>query len=137
MYTTILVPIAFDEEGNDKAQAAIAVARRLAADGARIILVHVMETVPGYAINYVPADFTAQSKKAIQNELDEMAAQVPGGEGRVIDGHSGRAIIDWAEQNRVDLIVIASHRPGMQDLLLGSTATQVVRHARCAVHVLR
>jgi len=25
----------------------------------------------------------------------------------------------------------------MQDLLLGSTAAQVVRHAKCAVHVVR
>jgi nucleotide-binding universal stress UspA family protein len=33
--------------------------------------------------------------------------------------------------------VIASHRPGMADLLIGSTAAQVVRHAPCAVHVLR
>ena len=55
----------------------------------------------------------------------------------MIEGHSGRSILDWAEENGPDLIIIASHRPGMQDLLLGSTASQVVRHARCAVHVVR
>ena len=55
----------------------------------------------------------------------------------VVDGHSGRTILDYAADAGSDLIVIASHRPGMGDLLMGSTATQVVRHAKCAVHVLR
>jgi universal stress protein F len=33
--------------------------------------------------------------------------------------------------------VIASHRPGIQDYFLGSTASRVVRHANCTVHVMR
>jgi len=37
----------------------------------------------------------------------------------------------------VDLIVIASHRPGLKDYFLGSTAGRVVRHSPCAVHVIR
>lgn len=57
--------------------------------------------------------------------------------GVVVEGHSGRTILDYAEETGSDLIVIASHRPGMGDMLMGSTATQVVRHAKCAVHVLR
>lgn len=137
MYANILVPIAFDEGGDQKIQAALALAGRLASEGAKITLMHVMEKVPGYAVSYLPADFTAQSRLAIEGELSDLAAGVPGGEGLVIEGHSGRTILDWAEAHNVDLIVIASHRPGMQDLLLGSTATQVVRHARCAVHVMR
>lgn len=137
MYDRILVPVAFEEDGNQKAKAALQVAARLAGEGARITLLHVMEKVPGYAINYLPADFTAQTRLAVKAELEALAAAVPGAEGLVVDGHSGRTILDWAEAHEVDLIVIASHRPGMQDLLLGSTATQVVRHARCAVHVLR
>jgi nucleotide-binding universal stress UspA family protein len=55
----------------------------------------------------------------------------------VIEGHSGRSILDHAAENDVDCIIIASHRPGMQDYFLGSTAAQVVRHATCAVHVVR
>ncbi|WP_170501927.1 universal stress protein, partial [Ruegeria atlantica] len=37
----------------------------------------------------------------------------------------------------IDCIVLASHKPGMKDFFLGSTAALVVRHARCSVHVLR
>ncbi|MCR8550734.1 universal stress protein [Salipiger sp. P9] len=135
MYKNILVPIAFDSDA--KAEAAMAVARTLAAEDANITLLHVMEHIPGYAISYMPPDYLAQSQVAIQSELDAMAAKLGHATGLVVEGHSGRTILDWAEENGVDLIVIASHRPGMGDLLMGSTATQVVRHAKCAVHVLR
>ena len=93
--------------------------------------------MPAYVTSYLPADYTAQARHVIEEELDDVAAAVPGGVGLVVSGHSGRTILDWTEDNPVDLIVIASHRPGMQDLLLGSTAAQVVRHAQCSVHVLR
>ncbi|PYG28564.1 universal stress protein [Pelagimonas varians] len=137
MYKNILVPVAF-EDGNDaKVKQASEVARSLAAEGARITFLHVMEQIPGYAISYLPAGYSAQVRQAIEDELEGIAAQVEGGVGLVVDGHSGRTILDWAETNSPDLIVVASHRPGMQDLLLGSTATQVVRHASCAVFVLR
>ncbi len=55
----------------------------------------------------------------------------------VIDGHSARSILDYAAGHHVDCIVMASHRPDFSDYLLGSTAARVVRHARCAVHVMR
>ena len=55
----------------------------------------------------------------------------------IIKGHSGRSIVDVAKDIHADCIVIGSHKPGLIDYLLGSTAARVVRHAPCAVHVLR
>ncbi len=135
MYHNILVPISFDAERD--VTGPLKLARILAVPGAKITLLHVVEHIPGYAISYMPVDYIAEARQAIRAELDELAATIPGAEGIVIEGHSGRSILDWAEVNKPDLIVIASHRPGMQDLLLGSTASQVVRHAACAVHVVR
>lgn len=135
MYHKILVPISFDSERD--VSGPLKLAQLLGNPGAEIVLLHVVEHIPGYAISYMPADYLAEARAAIQKELDDMAAQLPNAHGVVIEGHSGRSILDWAETNKPDLIIVASHRPGMQDLLLGSTATQVVRHARCAVHVVR
>jgi universal stress protein F len=137
MYTNILVPLAFDEGHDGKTEAALAVAAQLAGEGTRVTLLHVMEQVPGYVVNYLPADYTSQARKALEAELDGLAKGVPGGVGIVVTGHSGRTILDYAQDNDIDLIVVASHRPGMQDLLIGSTAAYIVRHAQCAVHVLR
>jgi len=135
MYSNILVPVSFDDDRD--AAGAIEIAKALAAEGATVTLFHVMEQVPAYALSYITQEHRADSRKAIEAELLKMASEVPGGAALVVEGHSGRTILDWAEQKKVDCIVIASHRPGMQDLFLGSTATQVVRHASCAVHVIR
>ncbi|WP_319824368.1 universal stress protein [Thalassovita sp.] len=135
MYQNILVPVSFDSDRDSAG--AIEIAQALSAKGGKITLIHVMEHIPGYAISYMPTDYIAESRMAIEKELAMMGDALPNAEAVVIEGHSGRTILDWAEDNKIDCIVIASHRPGMQDLLLGSTASQVVRHAKCAVHVLR
>lgn len=135
MYHNILVPIALDTEHD--VSGPLKLARILATPEAKVTLLHVVEHIPGYALSYIPPDLLRETRIAIQAELDKLAADLPNAEGVVIEGHSGRSILDWAESNSPDLIIIASHRPGMQDLLLGSTAAQVVRHAACAVHVVR
>ena len=135
MYHKILVRIAFDQEHD--VSGPLKLASLLATPEASITLLHVVEHIPGYAMTYMPPDLIRETRAGVQAELDKLAAGLPNAKGLVIEGHSGRSILDWAEDNGPDLIIIASHRPGMQDLLLGSTASQVVRHAQCAVHVVR
>ncbi|RDC71353.1 universal stress protein [Rhodovulum sp. 12E13] len=135
MYDNILVPVSFEPDRN--AQEAIDIAQGLAEGGADITLLHVMEQIPPYAAAYLPRDHFDQAHQRIAEALATLAEGVPGARVEVISGHAGRSIVDWATEHRVDCIVIASHRPGMADLLIGSTAAQVVRHAPCAVHVLR
>jgi len=135
MYHNILVPISFDADRDTSGT--LKLAKLLATPEAKITLLHVVEHIPGYAISYMPTDYLIAARQAIQGQLNDLAETLPNAKGVVIEGHSGRSILDWAETNSPDLIIIASHRPGMQDLLLGSTAAQVVRHAACAVHVVR
>ena len=135
MYRNILVPIAFDAD--HKPNDAIALAQTLSAEGGRITLLHVMDEVPSYAMSYMPAGFRDETRVALARDLTEKAALLENAQGLVIEGHSGRAILEWAEEHDVDCIVIASHRPGISDFFLGSTAARVVRHAPCAVHVMR
>ena len=135
MYRNILVPIALDNE-DDRAARAIEVAKALASDPAEITLLHVVESVPSYAITYISDDILKATREGVEAEMSRLAADA-NAKSVVVDGHSGRAILDYAEDHGADVIVIASHRPGMQSLLLGSTATHVVRHAQCSVHVVR
>jgi nucleotide-binding universal stress UspA family protein len=135
MYTNILVPIAFDADRS--IPKAVEVAQALSAEGAKITLLHVMEDVPSFAISYVPTDYLEQAEDAIKSELAALAIGIPGAAFELVKGHAARTIVDWAAEHGSDCIVLASHRPGMQDLLIGSTASQVVRHAKCAVHVIR
>ncbi|QBF30299.1 universal stress protein [Thalassococcus sp. S3] len=135
MYNTILVPIAFDDEHDISGP--LKLAKLLATPEAEITLLHVMEHIPSYAISYLPPDYLVKSRDAIAAELTRLADTLPNARGAVVEGHAGRTILDWAASHNPDLIIVASHRPGMQDLLLGSTAAQIVRHAKCAVHVVR
>ena len=135
MYHNILVPISFDTERDISGP--LKLAELLATPNAQITLLHVVEHIPAYAISYMPTDYLVETRIAIERELQALADPLPNARAVVIEGHKGRSILDWAEDNKPDLIIVASHRPGMQDLLLGSTAAQVVRHAACAVHVVR
>ena len=135
MYKHILVPVLFGDDRD--AEGAINVATHLADDGTRITLLHVIEQIPSYAQAFLPDEILVDRRKEIEAELGLMASKMPNGVAAVALGHPSRAILDWVSAHDVDCVVIASHQPGMQDLLLGSTAAKVVRHAGCAVHVLR
>ena len=135
MYTNILVPVSFEADRN--AQGAMEIAKALCADGGKITCLHVMEQLPQYATEYLPESHLENAKADILEALTALTEGVGNASVKVISGHSSRTILSHAESNDVDLIIIASHQPGMQDYLLGSTAAKVVRHAHCAVHVLR
>jgi nucleotide-binding universal stress UspA family protein len=48
------------------------------------------------------------------------------------------AIVDYAEENNIDLIVIGTRgRSGFKKLLLGSVASHVVTYAHCPVLVIK
>lgn len=56
---------------------------------------------------------------------------------RVGTGSIDSGIVDLARDVGADLIVLASHRPGAADYLIGANAVHVVRHAPCSVLVVR
>ncbi len=135
MYKHILVPVSFDE--NRKTDEALRLTDPLGGGKAKVTLLHVVEHVPVYAASYLPDDFLEESRKSVLADLREMAKAVPGAAVEVEVGHAGASILDYANENGVDCIVIASHDPGLQDYFLSGTAAHVVRHAHCAVHVVR
>jgi nucleotide-binding universal stress UspA family protein len=136
MYKTILVPIDMAHVAEGKAN--IDLATQHAAAGARIILLNVVEEIPNWAAVELPSGLLDQSIHASQSELKAIAtATGTKMEVEVRTGHSYNTILEVAEEKNADLIIIASHRPGLQDYFLGSTAAKVVRHAKCSVLVVR
>lgn len=136
MYKTILVPIEMAHVPEGKAN--IDLAAQHAAEGAKIILLNVVEDIPNWAAVELPAGLLEQSIETAQSELKAIATAAGlKMEVAVRTGHSYNTILDVAKEKDVDLIIIASHRPGLQDYFLGSTAAKVVRHANCSVLVVR
>jgi len=135
MYQNILVPVSF-EAGRDAAQA-IKIARLLRMADGKITVLHVLEHLPQYASDLLPDDHIETAHNVVSQKLAPLVADLENVSVEVIEGHSSRTIVDFAATEGKDCIVNASHRPGMQDMLIGSTAARVVRHAQCAVHVIR
>ena len=135
MYHNILVPVVFDAEHDMTAP--VKLAGILKTPEAKITFLHVIEHVPAYALSYITEDLQNELRVALNDEMERLSKRLPGAEGHVIEGHSGRTILEYANKNHVDLIILASHRPGLEDYFLGSTASHVVRHANSAVHIVR
>lgn len=135
MYKKILVPVVISDD--QLPTSALEVVNSLADAGAQITLLHVIEELPGYATVYVAGDFMEQSRLSVTKKLNEMADGIDGAHAVVVHGHSARSILNYAEENENDCIVVSSHKPGVQDYFLGGTAARVVRYAKCAVHVIR
>ena len=135
MYKNILVPIILD--GVHDHGASFAAAQAIASPEAVFTVLHVMEAIPTYARTEVPGNVLASKQQEIAHDLTEAAKGLPGAKAQLISGHSGQSIVNYAEANDIDCIIIASHQPGLEDYFLGSTASRVVRHASCSVHVIR
>jgi universal stress protein F len=135
MYRNILVPVAPDHKQNTAK--AVEIARVLRSNGGTITLLTVIEQVPGYLLQYMPEGQEEKNRAEAEVELKADAGGAKDLKVRAVTGHAGNSITDYAAEMAVDCIVIASHRPGLKDFFLGSTAARVVRYAACAVHVVR
>ncbi|WP_333712410.1 universal stress protein [Yoonia sp.] len=134
MYDRILVPMALDHGVSDKT---LRVAQGLASGKGEIIALHVYESPQKSVGPYLEQKAIEASMAQAKSILAEKTAQYAGVRSEFVTGHTARTIIDYAADNGVDCIVMGSHKPGLADYFLGSTAARVVQHAHCAVHVVR
>ena len=139
MYNKILLPLALDQGHGPKA---MELARKLKAEGGEIIAVHVLDQVPSFAGYYMSSNEGNESR---EQEIKENAIKATkerigdenDAEAVVLTGHPGRTITDYSDKIGADCIIAGSHKPGMKDFFLGSTAARIMRYAPCSVHVLR
>jgi len=135
MYRNVLLTVAPDH-GPDDCRS-LQAARLLAGEEGQITVLSVIEPIPPYATTYLPEDHAEKARQDLAVDLNRSFGGDPRITIRTCTGHVSHGILDFADRHGVDCIVIASHRPGLQDYLIGSTAARIVRHAGCAVHVLR
>ena len=134
MYNNIIVPMALD---HGIADLTIQIARKLLSEGGKITALHVYEAPEHSVVAYVDEAVMQSAYDRRAALLEERVASMPGVTPKIVQGHSGRTIVDMATSMNADCIVLGSHKPGLIDYLLGSTAARVVQHAPCAVHVAR
>lgn len=106
---------------------------------------HVATVVPDFTLPYVGQFFPDDYEQMLADKMiaalrafvrehvpDDVNVRHIVGLGTVY-----QEILKIAVATGADLIVMASHRPELQDYLLGPNAARVVRHAECSVLVVR
>ena len=114
--------------------------------GAKIYAVHVIFDMTKAAGWYVPhasaeevyADLEKSARKQLEKTFSEDMRKFKDFENVLLRGTPYEEITKFAEANKIDLIVLATHgRTGIDRLIFGSTAEQVVRYAPCPVLSVR
>lgn len=135
MYTNILVALSLEHGISDQALSA---ARALLSDGGKLTAAHIHEPPNKQIMYYMEQNVTEKSYQKAQESLADRLREEADVKSVILESQSaGRAITEYANTHDIDCIVLASHKPGMKEFFLGSTAALVVRHAHCSVHVLR
>ncbi len=139
MFKTILVPVDLwhIEKGSDMIERAKYFADT---DNSKLTLLNVIPEIPSYVMSEFPPDMHERAIENATADLQSVARKhdLPISISIVVkSGNPARVILDHAEQGSFDLIMVASHKPGLRDYLLGSVAGKIVRRARCPVLVLR
>ena len=136
MYKKIIVPVEMGQL--EKGEKILAKATTLLDAGGEIVLTSVVENVPAFVSVELPVDFIKQSIDEAETKLRELNTR-HGGSARikVVIGSPARDILNIAEEEHADLIIIGSHRPDFYNYLIGATADRVVRHSKISVLVDR
>ena len=144
VYKTILCPIEFSDPSIRAMEYAFTLAQET---GARLILLHAIEQLVDAP---QPGALSPLSLDQYRQHLEESArarlrAAVPDDarvwctpEERVLPGKAYRVILETADQEKAEVIVMGVHGKGaLSRRLFGSTTHHVIREAHCPVLTLR
>lgn len=138
MYSRILVPI--DLANADQLKKALSVAAQMAKENdATVVYVGVVDAVPTTS-----TQTEGEKMKVLLDSFTAEQAQTHGiktADHVMLRGdlhlHVGKEIIQAAKNADCDLIVMASHIPGIKDHIFSSNAGYVATHAPICVYVIR
>lgn len=139
----ILLPTDFSREANDAQAFAVQVAQKLSA---KVILLHVLEvpygsfSVMGEVIPDSSYDQLYQtqllhaSKQRLDAIVESFAAEGVDAQARLSFGNPFVNIQETITEQNADLIIMGSKgASGLSEILVGSNAERVIRHATCPV----
>jgi universal stress protein A len=145
----VLCPVDMNLDAGSTAEEAAGLARAL---GAELLLLHVMGEpafalgdpmlAPGEVTSFALPQLNEEYRAEMQRRLDELGEQLRATGVSVstllLRGSPHEAIVSTADNEHVDMIVMATHgRKGISHLLLGSVAERVVRTSKIPVMTLK
>jgi nucleotide-binding universal stress UspA family protein len=143
LFRRILVATDFSPASTPALEQSLKMARR---EGALLLIAHAYQEPGLVELSHAPAkvyeEWDRKLREAVERKLRPLVehAQKEGVEARalLLTGFADEAIIEAAEREGADLIVMGTHgRRGAARLFLGSVAARVISTARCPVMTVR
>ncbi len=143
----ILAPIDFSEHSMNAMRSAMELAKDV---GAEVHLVHVI--APHHHFIPLPLATNVEQSRELareaamleqaEEELAHLKKDEFGDSKKVstfaVIGHPVQKLVDYAKEQSIDLIVMATHgRSGIEHAVLGGTTEKIVRNSPCSVLVIR
>jgi nucleotide-binding universal stress UspA family protein len=110
MFQRILVPVDLTEKSLSAVDQAYDFAARF---GAEVVLLHVIETIEHVAFDELKPFYErleASAKRGLQECAEKFVSSKLKVDQAVVYGHRTKEIINYAIGNRIDLVIMASHR---------------------------
>ncbi len=143
MYKKILIPLDGSILAEQAIESAIAVAGKFTSE-VHLVQVITNYLVPSYGIDYQVGetyrDVSLREASAyLENVRDRLTVDFDGEiKAKVIEGLVAENIVDYADTQEIDLIVMATHgRSGIGRWVFGSVAERVLRGAQCPILMVR
>ncbi|MDJ1434685.1 universal stress protein [Halostagnicola sp. A-GB9-2] len=138
MYDNVLIAT----DGSDKAEGCVDHGLDIAeAMDAKVHALYVVETKASYILTVGLSDEELESYReygedAVTEVIESASVRDLGGEGVVRTGRPSEEIVDYAEGNDIDAIIMGKQGHGAIERHLGSTAEKVMRMAETPVTVV-
>ena len=142
MFKKILCPVDFSDASPAIAKTAREFALKFEAD---VLVVYVAPSMIQYEIFDLPAaslpqlvgDIVSGAEKTMGDFVSKHFSDVRA-TGKVVSGDAAESIVNLAESEKADIIIMATHgRQGLNRLLFGSVAEKVVKTSPVPVMTLR
>lgn len=138
-FKKILFPVDLSGVSANLIETVVSLVRSFDAELHLIYVARAFEPYHGYPHNPMPLEIAEKeivegSTGSLQSFADEFLGNLRMVKIHVAVGHTAREIINYIEQNRVDLVVMGTHgRRGLDKILFGSVAQRVVQSSTAPV----
>jgi len=135
----VLVPLDFSENSPKLLRTALFYIAKLEAQPLIIYVVEELSSISWLSIPHISFDILGEelvkaAKKKMDNFLEENMPADLLYKAKVVSGDVPQEIIDYAGLEGVDLIIIGTHGyKGLEKIIMGSVAAQVLQSAPCPV----
>lgn len=137
IYDDLLIATDPTDEAHEATKHGIELAKRLDAT------VHVLSVYPDapegtQQRDHLRTDAQAEAKTAVERVVEAASSEQIEASGEIVSGVPYERILDAANDRSIDMIVMGTHgRDGIDHLLSGSVAEEVIRNAEVPVVTVR